>query len=125
MSDDKKSDGYDMELGEKSGKDFDAPPPPLQTRYTPAPSTPLSNNPILPILSYCASSILMTVTNKYVLSGTDYNLNFFLLCVQVGTKSSSAMTIIMVMLIGGSLVCCLRRRDSVVQVIRNHQLQGF
>lgn len=24
----------------------------------------------------------MTVTNKYVLSGTDYNLNFFLLCVQ-------------------------------------------
>ncbi len=25
----------------------------------------------------------MTVTNKYVLSGLDYNLNFFLLCVQV------------------------------------------
>lgn len=88
MSDDKKRDEYDMELGEKSGKDFDAPSPPSQTRYHPPPSTPLSNNPILPILSYCASSILMTVTNKYVLSGTDYNLNFFLLCVQVRTKPS-------------------------------------
>lgn len=40
------------------------------------------NNPIFPILSYCGSSILMTVTNKYVLSGLDFNLNFFLLCVQ-------------------------------------------
>lgn len=26
---------------------------------------------------------MMTVTNKYVLSGYDFNLNFFLLCVQV------------------------------------------
>ncbi|ERF69040.1 GDP-mannose transporter [Endocarpon pusillum Z07020] len=82
MSDDKKRDEYDIELGEKNGKVFDAPTPPPQPRFTPAPSSSLSNNPILPILSYCASSILMTVTNKYVLSGTDYNLNFFLLCVQ-------------------------------------------
>jgi len=34
------------------------------------------------ILSYCLSSILMTVTNKYVLSGFSFNLNFFLLAVQ-------------------------------------------
>jgi GDP-mannose transporter len=33
------------------------------------------------------SSILMTCTNKYILGGIDYNLNFFLLCVQVGQKS--------------------------------------
>jgi hypothetical protein len=88
MSDDKKRDEYDIELGEKNGKVFDAPTPPPQPRFTPAPSTSLSNNPILPILSYCASSILMTVTNKYVLSGTDYNLNFFLLCVQVCAEST-------------------------------------
>ena len=72
-----------MELGEKNGNTFDAPPAPPQARFTAAPSPALTNNPIIPILSYCASSILMTVTNKYVLSGTDYNLNFFLLCVQV------------------------------------------
>nr|CAG8616640.1 14648_t:CDS:2 [Entrophospora candida] len=37
---------------------------------------------IPPIMTYCASSILMTVTNKYVLSGYDFNMNFLLLCVQ-------------------------------------------
>src|SRR5437762_1272892 len=56
---------------------------------TPGPKSPppnlhsLQNHPILAVLSYCGSSILMTVTNKYVLSGMDYNLNFLLLCVQV------------------------------------------
>ncbi|KAL1304866.1 hypothetical protein AAFC00_003790 [Neodothiora populina] len=34
------------------------------------------------ILSYCGSSILMTVMNKYVLSGHSFNMNFFFLCVQ-------------------------------------------
>ena len=43
----------------------------------------------LPILSYCASSIIMTVTNKYVLSGLDFNLNFLLVAVQVRTRSLS------------------------------------
>jgi hypothetical protein len=90
MSDDKRRDDYDVELGEKSDKGFDAPPSPPQIRYTPAPSSSISNNPIIPILSYCASSILMTVTNKYVLSGTDYNLNFFLLCVQVRIPPAQA-----------------------------------
>ncbi|KAF2841501.1 golgi GDP-mannose transporter-like protein [Patellaria atrata CBS 101060] len=40
------------------------------------------SSPIIPILAYCGSSILMTVTNKYVLAGRDFNLNFFLLAVQ-------------------------------------------
>jgi GDP-mannose transporter len=43
----------------------------------------VTNSPMVAILSYCGSSILMTVTNKYVLGGRDFNLNFFLLCVQV------------------------------------------
>lgn len=38
---------------------------------------------ILPIASYCGASILMTVTNKYVLSGYDFNMNFLLLTIQV------------------------------------------
>ncbi|RUP51085.1 hypothetical protein BC936DRAFT_149934 [Jimgerdemannia flammicorona] len=36
----------------------------------------------LPILSYCCASILMTVTNKYVVSGYDFNMNFMLLAIQ-------------------------------------------
>jgi hypothetical protein len=47
-----------------------------------SPSTSALNNPTVALLCYCASSILMTVTNKYVLSGMDFNLNFLLLCVQ-------------------------------------------
>lgn len=47
------------------------------------PNASLANSPMVAILSYCGSSILMTVTNKYVLGGRDFNLNFFLLCVQV------------------------------------------
>ncbi|KAG1469906.1 hypothetical protein G6F56_002986 [Rhizopus delemar] len=35
----------------------------------------------LPILSYCLASIVMTVTNKYVVSG-DFNMVFFLLTIQ-------------------------------------------
>jgi GDP-mannose transporter len=38
---------------------------------------------VLPIASYCCASILMTVTNKYVLSGYDFNMNFLLLTIQV------------------------------------------
>lgn len=45
-------------------------------------TTSLANNPIASVFSYCFSSILMTVTNKYVLSGTNFNMNFVLLCVQ-------------------------------------------
>ncbi|KAG9289433.1 hypothetical protein G9A89_007994 [Geosiphon pyriformis] len=36
----------------------------------------------LPILSYCGASILMTVTNKYVLSAYEFNMNFLLLTIQ-------------------------------------------
>ncbi|ORX49386.1 UDP-galactose transporter [Hesseltinella vesiculosa] len=36
----------------------------------------------LPIACYCFASILMTVTNKYVLSGYGFNMNFLLLTIQ-------------------------------------------
>ncbi|KAG5915444.1 GDP-mannose transporter into the lumen of the Golgi [Claviceps africana] len=42
----------------------------------------LDNNPSLSVLAYCLSSISMTVVNKYVVSGTFWNLNFFYLGVQ-------------------------------------------
>lgn len=82
MADDKKRDEVAIELGEQRGTGFEPPGNPPRPA-TAAPLASLANNPIVPVLSYCASSILMTVTNKFVLSGTDFNLNFFLLAVQV------------------------------------------
>lgn len=82
MAGDKKTDDYTIEMDkmDQGNKSFEAPPAP-QPRSNPA--SPISNKPIIPVLAYCGSSILMTVMNKYVLSGSDFNLNFFLLCVQV------------------------------------------
>lgn len=83
MADDKKTNDYTVEMDklDQGSKNFEAPLPPVQPRS--APNAQLANNPILPVLAYCGSSIMMTVMNKYVLSGTDFNLNFLLLCVQV------------------------------------------
>lgn len=78
---DKKTDNYTIEMDKlDKNKGFEAAPPP-QPRA--APSSNASTSPILPVLAYCGSSIMMTVMNKYVLSGLDFNLNFLLLMVQV------------------------------------------
>lgn len=84
MAEDKKTDDYTIEMNrlDQESKAFEPAPSP-QPRSNHA-SNSVANNPILPVLAYCGSSILMTVMNKYVLSGLDFNLNFLLLCVQVG-----------------------------------------
>ncbi|GAB7347903.1 hypothetical protein MBLNU459_g5426t1 [Dothideomycetes sp. NU459] len=82
MSDDKKREDYTIELGDqKPNASFDAARPASRMPSISA-ASPAASSPVIPILAYCGSSILMTVTNKYVLSGLDFNLNFFLLCVQ-------------------------------------------
>lgn len=43
----------------------------------------IDNSPLMSVLAYCASSISMTVVNKYVVSGQGWNVNFFYLTVQV------------------------------------------
>lgn len=43
----------------------------------------LDNNPSLSVAAYCLSSISMTVVNKYVVSGSNWNLMLFYLAVQV------------------------------------------
>lgn len=48
----------------------------------------LDNSPPLSVVAYCFSSISMTVVNKYVVSGTFWNLNFFYLAIQVLRPSS-------------------------------------
>ncbi|KAF9437848.1 GDP-mannose transporter into the lumen of the Golgi [Entomortierella beljakovae] len=47
-----------------------------------APHNSIANSATLSILAYCSSSILMTVTNKMVLSQFDFNMNFLLLTIQ-------------------------------------------
>jgi len=70
-------------------KDFKVPMPAMSPPPRPpppsAPQANLANNTgVIAVFSYCAASILMTVTNKYVVSGGSgqFNLNFFLLCIQ-------------------------------------------
>ncbi|EEB87571.1 hypothetical protein MPER_15036, partial [Moniliophthora perniciosa FA553] len=35
-----------------------------------------------PVVCYCLASILMTVVNKFVVSGANFSMNFLLLCIQ-------------------------------------------
>lgn len=49
----------------------------------------IDHSPGASILAYCLSSISMTVVNKYVVSGSDWNLNFFYLAVQVCARRPS------------------------------------
>ena len=80
MADDKKNDEY-IEM--PSVKEFRAPSPTARPSQKSHASPSITESPVISILAYCGSSILMTTTNKYVLSGVDFNLNFFLLAVQV------------------------------------------
>lgn len=85
MSDDKKRD-YAIELGDKAPNgtfQAESRPPPSTMHQQSATMKSVVDNPLISILTYCGSSILMTVANKYVVSGTNFNLNFFLLFVQV------------------------------------------
>lgn len=88
MADEKKrDDDLVIDMGDRKGR-FDSPSRTPQSSPSTAPIPNVTNNPIFPVLSYCASSILMTVTNKYVLSGLGFNLNFFLLAVQVSVENN-------------------------------------
>lgn len=85
MAEKEKQDSFRVDMGDDSDKPF-IPTRPNAANHT-APAAP--SNPLVPILAYCAASILMTVTNKYVLGGVDFNLNFFLLCIQVSSYTPS------------------------------------
>lgn len=86
---DKKNDDYglrDAETGE-GGK--------VETAYSRSPSprssahsggfslAKIDNSPGASVLGYCLSSISMTVVNKYVVSGSSWNMNFLYLAIQV------------------------------------------
>jgi hypothetical protein len=62
------------------------------------PVSQITHNPAVPIMAYGLASISMTVTNKYCVSGPEWNMNFFLLALQVSLPfvSGSQLTIVTV-----------------------------
>lgn len=78
MADEKKRDDeYTIDMGRENS------PSPVPRTIAPSSHHSIQSHPVIATLAYCGSSILMIVTNKAVLSGRDYNLNFLLLAVQV------------------------------------------
>lgn len=85
---DKKNDDYghrDAEMGD-GGK--------VETAYSRSPSprmaaptgfnlSKIDNSPGASVLGYCLASISMTVVNKFVVSGSSWNMNFLYLAIQV------------------------------------------
>jgi hypothetical protein len=117
MADEKKTDDYRINMPERSDS-FNRPASPM-VRASQR-QAPVTDNAMVAILSYCASSILMTVTNKYVLSGFDFNLNFFLLCVQVSQNSHLTQTSA-----DAAPVGCLRGCYSDMQEPGHYPLPGL
>lgn len=68
--------------------------PARRSPFAPAPSPPntalskIANNPTASILGYCLASISMTVVNKYVVSGSEWNLMFLYLAIQVRSETT-------------------------------------
>jgi len=48
---------------------------------------------VYPILCYCFASILMTVVNKFVVSGANFSMNFLLLCIQSTVCVACVLTV--------------------------------
>ena len=93
---DKKNDDYVVPMPGQSYELRRAPSEASSQRPTsqhsdkPAPPGPsLSNSPSASILGYCMASISMTVVNKYIVSGSDWNLMFLYLAIQVCDQIST------------------------------------
>ncbi|CAG7563734.1 unnamed protein product [Fusarium equiseti] len=86
---DKKNEDYVVRMGDDNYDKNEKPsfqprsPPPMAYGSSPISGLEqLEKSPPLSIVAYCLSSISMTVVNKYVVSGSFWNLNFFYLTVQ-------------------------------------------
>lgn len=89
---DKKSDDYAIRMPDSGYREEKEPfiparPSRHQSQQNLASSfSQIENSPPISILAYCLSSISMTVVNKYVVSGGEWNMNFFYLAVQVSSR---------------------------------------
>jgi GDP-mannose transporter len=92
---DKKNDDYGVQLRDL-GRDPESGDGKMQTAYSRSPSprghsggfdwSKIDNSPGASVLGYCLSSISMTVVNKYVVSGSSWNMNFLYLAIQVRSR---------------------------------------
>ncbi|KAK0737064.1 hypothetical protein B0T21DRAFT_156619 [Apiosordaria backusii] len=85
----KKNEDIEMRGGDDFGGEKDpflgrASPSAHRVRQEPGLLDKLDHSPGASILAYCLASISMTVVNKYVVSGSEWNLNFFYLAIQSG-----------------------------------------
>lgn len=81
----------------------------------------LEKSPPLSIVAYCFSSISMTVVNKYVVSGSFWNLNFFYLTVQVCLLCIGVRCVVLTI---GLLGRCLHCYHYSVQAAGSNQGPG-
>ncbi|KAE8451844.1 GDP-mannose transporter [Mollisiaceae sp. DMI_Dod_QoI] len=92
---DKKNEDYTIKMPEVEMRNFNGRSSPSQrepflARSNSGPSrsgppkvlSSITNSPPISILAYCLASISMTITNKYCVSGPNWNLNFFYLAIQ-------------------------------------------
>ncbi|ERS97166.1 GDP-mannose transporter [Sporothrix schenckii 1099-18] len=85
---DKKNEDYVVRMSDQN--DYPGRPNPLRSYHAGSPSAGASkidlsrveNSPLLAILAYCIASISMTVVNKFLVSGSDWNMNFLYLAIQ-------------------------------------------
>jgi len=90
--DDKKNEDFAIEMGDLKGRSSPSSRDSFLSSKSgssrggvapPAAISSITNSPPISILAYCLASISMTVTNKYCVSGANWNLNFFYLAIQV------------------------------------------
>lgn len=84
---DKKNDDYghrDAEMGDggKVETAYSRSPSPRMAAPTGFSLSKIDNSPGASVLGYCLASISMTVVNKYVVSGSSWNMNFLYLAIQ-------------------------------------------
>ncbi|KAK7746061.1 GDP-mannose transporter into the lumen of the Golgi [Diatrype stigma] len=86
---DKKTDDYAIRMPESGYREEKEPfivptrpPRPQSQQSLNVKFSQIENSPPISILAYCLSSISMTIVNKYVVSGGEWNMNFFYLAVQ-------------------------------------------
>ncbi|TVY81008.1 GDP-mannose transporter [Lachnellula suecica] len=86
--DDKKNEDYAIKMPELGGRSSPSSRDSLSSKAgssrgaTPPAISSITNSPPISIIAYCLASISMTVTNKYCVSGANWNLNFFYLAIQ-------------------------------------------
>jgi GDP-mannose transporter len=97
--DEKKNEDFSIKMPEHEMRTFNASPSPRESflssrshgRSGGGPLSNITNSPPISILAYCLASISMTVTNKYCVSGADWNLNFFYLAIQVSSQDEARL----------------------------------